>query len=401
MSKLAKLKAMKILEINKYNYPKGGTDRHFLDMVSLFESRDNKVAVFSMENSQNEFSKWNKYFVSYVGYNKDDSNLIQKIIGVCRMFYSFEAKRKIKKLLDDFKPDVVHIHNIYHQISFSILSEIKKRNIPIIMTVHDYHLISPDKDEFLEKVGRHYWKFLFLSQKYSFPKKLLLLLKSYWEDFLGWKKEIDLFISPSYFVAEKLEKWGIESEKIVCLPHFIPNPSLGENFESQKNSNYAFYFGRISKDKGVPELMETFKGLKNIKLVLAGEIEDDTQIIPADNITYLGKLNKEEIKKHIKNAKFCVSFSKLPETFGLVALESIALGKPFVGLDAGAYKEVIEQGKTGFICKDLEEAKEKISKIVSGEIIFNEAEIACIAQEKFGEEKYHQELMKIIKNATN
>ncbi len=386
---------MKILEINKYNYPKGGADRHFLDVVSLLESKGHEVAIFSMENEKNEPSRWEKYFVSYVGYNKNDSTLLQKIVGICRMFYSFEAKRKIKKLLNDFQPDIVHIHNTYHQISFSIISEIKKRKIPIILTVHDYHLISPDKDEFLESVGKKYWKFLLLSRKYLLPKRLLLVLKTYFEDILGWKDKIDLFISPSLFVAEKLKKWGIESEKILNLSHFVPDSKLDEKLEDQKHSPYAFYFGRISKDKGVPELMQTFQKISGIKLYIAGEIEDDTQISQTENIVYLGKLNKKDVRSYIKNASFCVSFSKLPETFGLTALESIALGKPFIGLDAGAYSEIIDPGKTGFICNNIREAEEKISQIVSGKIVFNEIEIAQIAQEKFGQEKYYQEFIKI------
>ncbi len=388
---------MKILEINKYNYPKGGADRHFLDVVSLLKSQKNEVAIFSMTNAKNERSPWEKYFVSYVGYNKNDSTLLQKIIGTCRMFYSVEAKGKIKKILNEFNPEIVHLHNIYHQISFSILDEIKKRNIPIVMTVHDYHLISPDKDEFLENVGRKYWKFLFVSQKYSLSKRLILVLKTYWEDLLGFKNKIDLFIVPSQFVAEKLKKWGIENEKIAYLPHFIPNSTLDEKSEDQKSAPYAFYFGRISADKGVPELMKTFQKIDGIKLYIAGEIEDDTQIIQDKNIAYLGKLSKEEVKNYIQKAKFCVSFSRLPETFGLTALESIALGKPFIGLDAGAYKEIVNQGKTGFICNNITEAKEKISQIISKGIVFDETEIARFAQEKFGEEKYYQEIMRLFK----
>ena len=116
---------MKILEINKFNYVQGGSDRHFQDLLGLLKSKGNEVAVFSMESPQNEFSPWKKYFVSYVGYGKGDT-LWQKTVGVARMFYSFEAKRKIGKLLEDFQPDIVHIHNIYHQISPSILGEIKK-----------------------------------------------------------------------------------------------------------------------------------------------------------------------------------------------------------------------------------------------------------------------------------
>ena len=388
---------MKILEINKYNYPKGGAERHFLDVCSLLKAKGDEVAVFSMENSRNEYSSWDKYFISYVGYNRNDSNLIQKIIGICRIFYSFEAKRKIKKLLNDFQPNIVHIHNIYHQISFSIISEIKKRNIPIIMTVHDYHLISPDKDEFYEKIGKKYWKFLFL-KKYSFIKRSFLVLKSYWEDFLDWKNKIDLFISPSQFVSQKLQKGGIKKEKIVVLPHFIPDYFLNTSRKKELSISYAFYFGRISKEKGVPELMETFRNLKDIKLFLAGEIEDDTKIISTENIFYLGSLNKEEIKENIRNSKFCISFSTLPETFGLVALESIALGKPFIGLETGAFREVINQGRTGFVCKNITEAQEKIKQIITKEIIFNEDEITKIAQEKFGQERYYNKFVEIIEN---
>ena len=391
---------MRILEINKYNYPKGGADRHFLDVSALLEFQGNQVAIFSMENSKNEYSVWSKYFVSYVGYNKNDSSLFQKIIGIGRIFYSFKAKRKIRKLLNYFQPEVVHIHNIYHQISFSIISEIKKKGIPIIMTVHDYHLISPDKDEFYEKIGKKYWKFL-LFKKYSFKKRLLLVLKSYWENYLDWKNEIDLFISPSQFVSEKLQKWGIAKERIVVLPHFISEAFLEIAKKKEPDNEYAFYFGRILKDKGVPELIETFKKFKGIRLFLAGEIEDDTKIISDENIKYLGKLNKEEIKEYIRNSKFCVSFSRLPETFGLTALESILLGKPFIGLNYGAFSEVIDQGKTGFICENIEEAEKKINEIISGKIIFNENEIIEIAQKKFGQEKYYEKFIKIVKKLTN
>jgi len=93
---------MKILEINKFNYRKGGTESHFLELVQLLKSHGHEVAVFSMENKKNDFSPWKKYFVSYVGYNKGDT-LIQKINGLCRMFYSIEARQKIKKLLKNIK----------------------------------------------------------------------------------------------------------------------------------------------------------------------------------------------------------------------------------------------------------------------------------------------------------
>ncbi len=391
---------MKILEINKYNYAKGGADRHFLDVVSLLESAGHNVAIFSMESSKNIFSPWQKYFVSYVGYNKNDSTLWQKIKGIFRMFYSFEAKNKIKKILADFQPEVAHFHNIYHQLSFSIIGEIKKKKIPLIMTVHDYALISPDREEYLEAVGEKYWKFIFLSKKYTVFKRMVLVSKSYFEDFIDWKSAVDVFISPSRFMAEKLIKAGIAKDKIVVVPHFILNITSDNRLEKEEIDNtserYAFYFGRISKEKGVPEMLDIFRKVGRIKLLLAGEIEDDTEIPSDDRIVYLGYLNQKQLKVYINRADFCVSFSHLSEIFGLIALESISAGKPFFGLNSGAFAEIIEQGKSGFICENVFELEAKIREIIEGKISFSKKTIKEGAYEKFGQKKYLEKLINLF-----
>ena len=119
---------MKILEINKFNYQKRGAEKHYLDVIELLKSKGHEVAIFSMEHEKNLPSAWQKYFVSKVGYTSEFS-LLEKIKGSLRMFYSFEAKKKINGLLDEFKPDIVHVHNIYHQLSPSVLSVLKKHKI--------------------------------------------------------------------------------------------------------------------------------------------------------------------------------------------------------------------------------------------------------------------------------
>lgn len=385
---------MKILEINKFNFSKGGADRHFLDVCELLEKNGNEIAIFSMDHPKNEDSIWKDYFVSYVGYNKNDSNFWQKMIGLGRFFYSFSAKKKIKKLLDDFQPDVVHIHNIYHQISFSILKEIKKRNIPIVATVHDFAWISPDRNEYLEKVGKNFWKFTIFGKKYSFLKRVILALKSYWEDICGYKNYVDFFISPSQFLKNIFVSSGILEKKIIVLPHFILS-DLSENLE-KIDEQYAFYFGRISKEKGVPEMIEVFQKLK-IKLYLAGEIEDGTKIPNNNFVKYLGFLGKKEIANYVKNAMFCVSFSHLPETFGLIALESISAGKPFLGFNTGAYSEIIKNEKNGFIVDKNEKMMYNILNIKNGKIIFNEEEIKLQA-EKYSANEYYAKLRSIFED---
>ena len=398
---------MKILEINKFYFPKGGADKHFLDVVALLESAGHEVAVFSMKHLKNKKSRWEKYFVSTVGYTSEYS-LAEKIKGIFRMFFSLEAKRKINKLLDDFNPDVVHIHNIYHQLSPMILSEIKKRGIPIVMTVHDYKLVNPNYNlyhngKFYNRCQneRYYQCLLDRCVKNSRAKSFLAMLEMYWHDILGtYRKNIDLYICPSEFMKNILVKRGLNEKKVKVVPHFI----LSDKNENQEDENsprekYALYFGRISKSKGVENLIEIFKDIPEMKLYLAGGVEKEFELPKEKNVVYLGELNQIMLKKYISNSAFIVSGSRLPETFGLVALEAIAQGKPFVGFEAaGAYGEIIQNGVNGFLAKDEGEIVKFIEKIIRSEIFFDKEKICLDASNKYNKNVYISQFENILYN---
>ena len=360
---------MRILQINKFLYPRGGADKHFLDVVELLQERGHRVAVFSMKHQKNFESRWQKYFLSYVGYNREDSNFWEKIKGVGRMFYSFEANKKINQLLDDFDPEIVHIHNIYHQLSPCILFEIKKRNIPVVMTVHDYKLVNPNHSLFLNgkfynrcREGKFYQCFLDKCVKDSYLKSLLATLESYWHKWLGtYEKNIDLYIAPSVFVRKILIERGINPGKIIVMAHFSEDNKISVENKKPK-TRYALYFGRISKEKGIDVLIDIFNELK-VPLYLVGAVEGNFEIQKSKFIEHLGFLEQEELKKKIAAADLVVSGSQLPETFGLAALEALSLGKPFVGFDSGAFGEIVENEKEGFICKDRREFSKSIKKI--------------------------------------
>ncbi|MDD3607519.1 MAG: glycosyltransferase [Candidatus Moranbacteria bacterium] len=360
---------MRILQINKFLYPRGGADKHFLDVVELLQERGHRVAVFSMKHQKNFESRWQKYFLSYVGYNREDSNFWEKIKGVGRMFYSFEANKKINQLLDDFDPEIVHIHNIYHQLSPCILFEIKKRNIPVVMTVHDYKLVNPNHSLFLNgkfynrcREGKFYQCFLDKCVKDSYLKSLLATLESYWHKWLGtYEKNIDLYVAPSVFVRKILIERGINPGKIIVMAHFSENNKISAGNKKPK-ARHALYFGRISKEKGVDMLIDIFNELK-IPLYLVGAIEGNFEMRKSKFIKHLGFMEQAELKKEIAAADLVVSGSRLPETFGLVALEALSLGRPFVGFNSGAFSQIVENEKEGFICKDRQEFTESVKRI--------------------------------------
>jgi len=137
---------MRILQVNNHHRIVGGTERYYFDLSQLLIKHGHQVAHFSMHHSDNKPSKFNKYFVSHFSFEHAKKRDNLKVFS--RTLYCFESKRKINTLLDKFRPDIVHIHNIYNHISPSILPEIKKRNIPIVQTVHDYHLLGPNPSLF-------------------------------------------------------------------------------------------------------------------------------------------------------------------------------------------------------------------------------------------------------------
>jgi len=388
---------MKILEINKFNFIQGGADRHFLELVKLLKDKGNEVAIFSMHHWKNEPSLWRKYFVSYVGYQKSDSFWL-KIKGSLRIFYSFEAKRKIKKLLQDFQPDIVHIHNIYHQISPSILGEIKKKKIPVVMTVHDSKLIYPNyapnrKDDDLKKYS--FWNFVINKKfKNSFLKSFFVALEFSLHKYLNiYDKNIDLYISPSQFVKDRLIEGGIKGEKITILPHFFKIYSSNEKSDIRLQEKYVLHYGRLSEEKGVDRLIKIFEKLPNINLYLAGKIEGGLKIPNLPNIKYVGFQKPLELNRLIKNSLLVISPSILWETFGLIALEAIANGKPFIGFSGLAFSEIIKNNHSGFLVENEEEMEEKIKLLVQDEglrILFGRN--ALQDSQKFQLEDYYQKI---------
>ncbi len=130
---------MRILLANKYFFLKGGAENFFFQTARLLESRGHSVIFFSMQGARNFPISYSRYFVSSVEYDKP--SISQRIKATGRLLYSWEARSKIKRLLQDHKPDLVHLNNIYHQISPSIIHTLRKHNIPIVMSLHDYKLV--------------------------------------------------------------------------------------------------------------------------------------------------------------------------------------------------------------------------------------------------------------------
>ena len=132
---------MKILQLNKYFYQKGGAETVFFNTISTLENRGHQVIPFALKNTKNKFSEFESYFVEYP--ELSESNIWTKIINTPAFIYNRQAAKQLERLIMAEKPDIAHIHLLFNSLSVSILPVLKKYKIPTVMTVHDYRLICP------------------------------------------------------------------------------------------------------------------------------------------------------------------------------------------------------------------------------------------------------------------
>ncbi|MFA5107415.1 MAG: glycosyltransferase family 4 protein [Patescibacteria group bacterium] len=400
---------MKILLINKFYYLKGGAEKHFFELKEMLERHGHEVVVFSMRDEKNIPSAYSKYFVSNVNFENVTLNW-QGLRTAGRMLYSFEARRKISRLLDAEKPDLVHVHNIYHQISPSILSAIKKRNIPIVQTLHDYKLLSPNYALFCHgkicecAFGGAYYKCIrHRCIKDSTVASTLSALEMYLHKSLQlYEKNVDVFICPSMFMAEQLKRWGIRAKRIEQIYNFVTETAPTKKV----TGDYFLYVGRLSEEKGLPLLLEAFAGLPSkLKIVGTGPLEKElkhrVETEKMENVAFLGYREGDELSDLVSKSLAVIVPSQWYENCPLVILEAYQHGKPVIATEIGGIPELVHEGQTGYTFKlgspnDLRKKIQLVTENISR--VDEMGQNATAFSDQFLAEKYYQKLITIYES---
>ncbi|OGH86199.1 MAG: hypothetical protein A2294_03310 [Candidatus Magasanikbacteria bacterium RIFOXYB2_FULL_38_10] len=366
---------MKILQVNKFLYRRGGAETHLLDLANLLESHGQEVGFFSTKSPKNRPTTFNRYFIPYVEMH-EQKGVWNKIKTFGHILYSKNASQKITELLKDFRPDVAHLHNIYHHLSPSILPILKKYHIPTVMTLHDYKLISPnyrlfDRGQICEGVkgGRYYDC---LKHKCIFGETLPSLgatLEMYLHKWLKiYEKNIDLFISPSQFLKDKMVEFGQDENKIVILPNFI-NLSVASILPPL--GNYLLYTGRLVEEKGLLILLEAAKLIPEVSIRIMGtgplhnELFNKITLEQINNVKLVGYKSGEDWQRELNNARAYVLPSIWYENYPISLLEASAREKITIASKVGGIPEMITDGVDGLLFKmgDAEDLANKIKSV--------------------------------------
>ena len=385
---------MKILLANKFYYRRGGDCIYMLNLEQLLKAHGHEVAVFSMQYPENESSEWSKYWPTNMS----------KLDALTRPFGSHQAKDGFSRLVDDFRPDVVHLNNIHTQLSPAIAEIAHQRKVRVVWTLHDYKLLCPRYD--CLQNGEKICEECFLNKQsvleHSCMKNSKLAsIIAYYEAKKWSRKRLesctDLFVCPSLFMADKMKQGGFDEKKVMSLCNFIDIEKCRRS--SYGKSDYYCYIGRLSNEKGTRTLIEAANKLPYKLVVIGGgPLLEELKSIAKGNIDFVGFKQWDDIKELVGKAKFSVIPSEWYENNPLSVIEALCLGTPVLGARIGGIPELIEEGKTGmtFESRNVEDLKDKIQAMWQAK--FDYQTIAKQSQERYSADNYYKELMKIYRN---
>lgn len=348
---------MRVLLANKFYGPRGGAESVVLQTKRLLERAGHEVVPFAMRQEGDVPSVWSDYFVPTRDYFA--GSMLRRAGDSLAAIYSFDARRQLRALLRVAPPDLAHLHNVYHQLTLSIVDELRTARVPIVMTLHDYKAACPNyqlltHDGLCERcVGGAYWNAIrHRCLKGSVAGSAIAAAEAYLSRIRGQYRKIDLFLTPSAFLRDIMVRAGLPAARIAVLRNAVPAALQTRPVPSRPRF---LYFGRLSTEKGLDVLLSASAQLvAGIEVVLlgAGPLEAhlreriERERLP---VRLNGFATRDMLTRELLAATAAVLPSQWYENCPMSVLEAGALGVPSIASDIGGIPELISSGVDGLL----------------------------------------------------
>lgn len=399
---------MKILMVNKFLYPNGGSETYIFKLGGYLQEQGHEVQYFGMEHDGRCVGNHVNAYTSDMDFH--NGSKLSKLTYPLKSIYSSDARKKIRLVLDDFKPDIVHLNNFNYQLTPSIILEVKKweketkYKCRIIFTAHDYQLVcpnhmcnNPNTHENCEKcLGSH---FLNCTKGKcihgSTAKSAVGTAESYFWKLNGAYKYIDSMICCSEFMKKKLDSNPLFAKKTIALHNFIDKVE----YKQVEKKDYVLYFGRFSEEKGIGTLLKVCKSLPDVNFIFAGVGPLEDKVNGIKNIKNVGFQTGEALETLVREARFSIYPSEWYENCPFSVMESQMYGTPVLGSNIGGIPELIQVGQTGDLYEsgNIKQLKEKIEELWCNKELIEKYTENCKEISFDTIDEYYQKIMKIYK----
>ncbi|MDG4829007.1 glycosyltransferase [Solwaraspora sp. WMMD1047] len=352
---------MRVLHVNKFLHRRGGAEGYLLDLAELQRAAGDEVGYFGMAHPDNEPDlPYAGNFPPHVELDPPPPGLRSRLNAAGRMIWSPASRRGLARVIADFRPDVLHLHNIYHQLSPSVLAAARSAGVPCVLTMHDYKLACPSY-QLLDRgtvcqacVGAGP---LMAARRRckggSLTASTLLAVESWLHRELRAYDPVQVFVSPSRFLAEVMRRAGVYPDRLAVVNHFVDTGAVPVK---QRPGGGVLYAGRLSTEKGVDVLVQAVAGLPaGVPVEVAGDgparpaLQALADRVAAGRIRFHGRLDKARLQALIRQAAVVAVPSRWHENQPMAVLEAFASGVPVVGTDLGGIPELITAGSDGEI----------------------------------------------------
>ena len=354
---------MRILHVNKFLYRRGGAEGYMLDLAELQRGRGHDVSFFAMEHPDNQPDDNADLFPPRMELNPPPSGVAARVATSIEILYRRSARIGMDAMLDRVRPDVVHLHNIYHQLSPSILRPIAGRGIPTVMTLHDYKLACPtyqflDNGKICEACipRRFHNAARRRCNRGSLNASVLATVELAAHTFLGAYDPVDVLVCPSEFMLAKMQEAEVYPDRLTHIPHFC---DLSQIAPATVPGAGVLYAGRLSSEKGVDVLIDAAALLPaDVDVTIAGDGPELAALRAraeaagvTDRVRFAGRLPSGELHELMRRSAVVVAPSRWYENQPMVVLEAMGCGRPVVASDLGGMPELITDGVTGRLVK--------------------------------------------------
>ena len=328
---------VRILLVHNYYQQRGGEDVAVEQELDLLQRKGHETQLYAVTND-------------------DIRGLWRKAATAAFVVYNPATKTAMARKLSAFRPDIVHVHNFFPQLSPSVFDACRDAGIPCVMTLHNFRILCPTSilfhDGRVTERSLHHtalWALPHRVYRSSFLATLPLAAMVDAHKWAGtWRRKVDRFIALTAFAKAKFVEGGIPSGRIAVKGNAAPDPAAA----GTQPRHGALYVGRLSGEKGIATLLAAWHGV-NYPLRIAGDgpLLQICATAQSGNISCLGRLTRERVDEEMRRAAFLVLPSVCYEMFPMTLVEAFAHGLPVLASNLGGLASLVDDHATGLLFK--------------------------------------------------